>query len=58
MMSAPTCRAVSGVCSAGLMITVLPQLRAGAIFHMNINRGKFHCSDIRKKREKTIIQTY
>lgn len=35
-------RAVRGVCSAGLMTTVFPQLRAGAIFHMNISRGKFH----------------
>ncbi|TNN75313.1 hypothetical protein EYF80_014360 [Liparis tanakae] len=43
LMSAPMWSAVRGVCSAGLMTTVFPQLRAGAIFHMNISRGKFHC---------------
>lgn len=41
-MSDPMWSAVSGVCSAGLMTTVFPQLRAGAIFHMNISNGKFH----------------
>lgn len=47
-MSDPTCRAVRGVCSAGLMTTVFPQLRAGAIFHMNISKGKFHWEKERK----------
>lgn len=42
LIRAPMWSAVSGVCSAGLMTTVLPQHRAGAIFHVNINRGKFH----------------
>lgn len=42
LMSDPTWRAVRGVCSAGLMTTVFPQLRAGAIFHMNMSKGKFH----------------
>ncbi len=34
--------AVSGVVSAGLRTTVLPQARAGAIFHASISSGKFH----------------
>jgi len=34
--------AVSGVVSAGLRITVLPQASAGAIFHASISSGKFH----------------
>ena len=45
----PTCCAssasrieVSGVCSGGLMITVLPVARAGASFHPRIISGKFH----------------
>jgi hypothetical protein len=33
--------AVSGVNSAGFSTTVLPQARAGAIFHESINSGKF-----------------
>ena len=33
--------AVSGVVSAGLSTTVLPQARAGAIFHASISSGKF-----------------
>lgn len=41
-MRDPTWRAVSGVCSAGLTTTVFPQAKAGAIFHVNISRGKFH----------------
>ena len=32
----------SGVTSAGLMTTVLPQTRAGIIFHDGIAIGKFH----------------
>lgn len=43
LMSAAMCRADNGVCSAGLMTTVFPQHRAGAIFHANIISGKFHC---------------
>ena len=35
-------RAVSGVCDAGLMITVLPAASAGAIFHDERRNGKFH----------------
>ena len=45
----PACRqisanssAVSGVVSAGLSTTVLPQASAGAIFHASISSGKFH----------------
>ena len=34
--------AVSGVVSAGLSTTVLPQASAGAIFHASISSGKFH----------------
>ena len=34
--------AVSGVWLAGLMITVLPQARAGATFHAVSSSGKFH----------------
>ena len=34
--------AVSGVVSAGLRTTVLPQARAGAIFQASIRNGKFH----------------
>ena len=34
--------AVSGVVSAGLSTTVLPQARAGAIFHESMSSGKFH----------------
>ncbi len=34
--------AVSGVVSAGLRTTVLPQARAGAIFQASISSGKFH----------------
>ena len=34
--------AVSDVNSAGFSTTVLPIARAGAIFHANINSGKFH----------------
>jgi hypothetical protein len=34
-------RAVRGVCSAGLRITVLPAQRAGASFHAAIRMGKF-----------------
>ena len=34
-------RAVSGVCSAGLSITTLPQARAGASFTAAMLRGKF-----------------
>ena len=33
--------AVRDVLSAGLRTTVLPAARAGAIFHANINNGKF-----------------
>ena len=35
-------RACSGVVSAGLITTVLPHARAGAIFHASISSGKFH----------------
>ena len=34
--------AVSGVCSAGLSITVLPVVSAGPSFHAAISSGKFH----------------
>src|SRR5579884_3220474 len=34
--------AVSGVVSAGLRTTVLPQASAGASFHAAISSGKFH----------------
>ena len=34
--------AVSGVVEAGFRTTVLPAARAGAIFHANMRRGKFH----------------
>ena len=34
--------AVRGVVSAGLRTTVLPQARAGAIFHASMSSGKFH----------------
>jgi hypothetical protein len=34
--------AVSGVCSAGLRITVLPVVRAGPSFQAAISSGKFH----------------
>ena len=34
--------AVSGVVSAGLSTTVLPQASAGAIFQASISSGKFH----------------
>ena len=34
--------AVKEVCSAGLRITELPAAIAGATFHANISRGKFH----------------
>lgn len=43
LISAAMWRADNGVCSAGLMTTVLPQQRAGAIFQANIITGKFHC---------------
>lgn len=33
--------AVKGVSSEGLITTVLPAARAGAIFHENMRRGKF-----------------
>ena len=33
---------MSGVVSAGLSTTVLPQASAGAIFHASISSGKFH----------------
>ena len=33
---------LKGVCSAGLMITVLPQAKAGASFQAAIISGKFH----------------
>jgi hypothetical protein len=33
--------AVSGVCSAGLKTTVLPQASAGATFQASISSGKF-----------------
>ena len=35
-------RAESGVVSAGLSTTVLPQASAGAIFHASMSSGKFH----------------
>ena len=38
----PRRSAVSGVSSAGLSTTVQPQARAGTIFQMAINSGKFH----------------
>ena len=38
----PRRSAVSGVCSAGLRITVQPAASAGAIFHAAISSGKFH----------------
>ena len=41
MISART-SAVSGVVSAGLSTTVLPQASAGAIFHAAMSSGKFH----------------
>ena len=41
MASSPTRSAVSGVCSAGFMTTVLPQARAGPHFHASISSGKF-----------------
>ncbi len=41
MISART-SAVSGVDSAGLSTTVLPQASAGAIFQAAISSGKFH----------------
>ena len=34
--------AVSGVVSAGLSTTVLPQASAGATFHASMSSGKFH----------------
>ena len=34
--------AVSGVCSAGFITTVLPQARAGPHFQASIKSGKFH----------------
>ena len=34
--------AVSGVVSAGLSTTVLPQASAGAIFQASMSSGKFH----------------
>lgn len=37
----PKYRADSGVCSAGLRMTVLPQARAGATFQASIMKGKF-----------------
>ena len=37
-----TASAVSGVVSAGLSTTVLPQASAGAIFQASISSGKFH----------------
>ncbi len=40
-MSSPALSALRGVCSAGLSTTVLPQAKAGAIFQMNMSRGKF-----------------
>lgn len=56
LMSDPRWRAVRGVCSAGLMTTVFPQLRAGAIFHMNISKGKFHWH--RQKRDNTFLFSF
>ena len=38
----PRYRAVSGVCSAGLRMTTLPQASAGASFKPAMLRGKFH----------------
>ena len=38
----PNRSAVSGVCSAGLSTTVLPQARAGAIFQTAMTSGPFH----------------
>lgn len=49
--------AVRGVCSAGLITTVFPQLSAGAIFHININKGKFHCRGRREAHVFTQKQT-
>jgi hypothetical protein len=40
--SSPNRSAVSGVCSAGLSITVFPQARADAIFHTAMVSGPFH----------------
>ena len=34
--------AVSGVCDAGLITMVLPAASAGAIFHEESRKGKFH----------------
>ncbi len=42
MINSPRRRAVSGVCSAGLRMTVLPQASAGPSFHAAIKSGKFH----------------
>lgn len=41
-MISPSRRAVRGVCSAGLRITVLPVARAGATLNAAISSGKFH----------------
>jgi hypothetical protein len=41
-ISSASLSAVSGVVSAGLSTTVLPQASAGAIFHAAIRSGKFH----------------
>ena len=38
----PSRMALSGVCSAGLRITVQPAASAGAAFHALISSGKFH----------------
>ena len=40
--SSPSRIAVSGVCSAGFSMTVLPQVSAGPTFHAAISSGKFH----------------
>ena len=41
-INSPSRIAVSGVCSAGLRITVLPHASAGATFQVAIANGKFH----------------
>ena len=40
--SAPRRAAVSGLCSAGLSTTVLPNASAGATFQLACMAGKFH----------------
>jgi hypothetical protein len=41
-INSPSLSAVSGVCSAGFRIEVLPQASAGPSFHDAISSGKFH----------------